>query len=107
MINTGPVDSRSPCSMRRSSLLARLPERPTEPAPVLLLQANFIERGLLLVFNAQHNCTDMTGQVQAIKLLAQAMRDEAFTAEQRRIGNMPRLTVIPALDRLEQVMGRY
>lgn len=74
-----------------------LPERFNEPALVFLLQANFITGGLLLVFSARHNCMDMAGQGQVIHLFAKACREEPFTAEELRIGNLPRRNAIPLL----------
>lgn len=75
-----------------------MPERFHEPAPVLLLQINFIHRGLLLVFSAQHNCMDMVGQAQVIRLFAQACRSEPFTEEQMMTGNAHRQNAIPLLE---------
>jgi hypothetical protein len=68
------------------------------PAPVFLLQANFIKGGLLLTFATQHNTMDMTGMAQMMHLLSKACHDESFTAEELRIGNLERNKLIPLLD---------
>jgi hypothetical protein len=47
-------------------------ETPSDPAPVLLLQANFIRGGLLLSIVACHGAVDIVGQVHMIRLLAKA-----------------------------------
>ena len=68
------------------------------PAPVFVLQANFIDGGLLLTFVTQHNTMDMTGMAQIMYLLSKACRNEPFTAEELRIGNLDRRNLIPLLD---------
>jgi hypothetical protein len=77
------------------------PERFEEPAPVFILQANFIIGGLLLVFSGQHNCMDMAGQGQIINLFAKATRGEAFTDDELRTGNLSRRDIIPLLKESE------
>ncbi|KIW66990.1 hypothetical protein PV04_06268 [Phialophora macrospora] len=68
------------------------------PAPVFLLQANFIKGGLLLTFATQHNTMDMTGMAQMMYLLSKACHDESFTAEELRTGHLDRDKLIPLLD---------
>lgn len=68
------------------------------PAPVLAVQANFIEHGLLLTFVTQHNVMDMTGMAEVIRLFSKACHDEPFTPEEIRIGNLDRRNLIPFLD---------
>ena len=75
-----------------------LPERFDEPAPVLLLQATIVDGGMTLVANGQHNCMDMRGQSQIIRLLAKACRNETYTREDLRLGNLPRADIIPPLE---------
>lgn len=58
--------------------------------PVLLVQASFVEGGLLLTFNAQHGSMDMAGQGQVVALFAKACRGEDFTKDEVEIGNMQR-----------------
>ncbi|KAJ4303693.1 hypothetical protein N0V90_002594 [Kalmusia sp. IMI 367209] len=73
-----------------------LPKRLDDPAPVLALQATFISGGLLLTFSAQHNCMDMTGQSQVIRLFAKACHEpSSFTTEELRIGTLTRKGIIP------------
>ena len=69
-----------------------------QDARVLLLQATFVAGGLLLTVNAQHNVMDMTGQGEIMRLLSKACRDEPFTNEEVRIGNLDRKNIIPLLD---------
>ncbi|KAF7554669.1 hypothetical protein G7046_g6747 [Stylonectria norvegica] len=69
-----------------------------EELPVLLVQANFIEGGLLLTINAQHGSMDMRGQGQISHLLAKACRGEAFAAEEVEVGNLHRKNHIPLLE---------
>ena len=68
------------------------------PAPIFVLQANFIDDGLLLTFVTQHNAMDMTGQAQVMYLLSKACYGQSFTDEESRIGNLPRHDLIPLLD---------
>lgn len=65
--------------------------------PVLVVQANLIQGGLLLTVNAQHGSMDMAGQAQVIALLAKAMRGEAFSKAEIEGGNVTRRDVIPLL----------
>lgn len=71
---------------------------PTDPEPVLILQANLINGGFILTVNAQHATMDMTGQGEVIRLLSKACNGESFTEEELATGNFPRKTVVPLLD---------
>ncbi|KAH6886951.1 trichothecene 3-O-acetyltransferase [Thelonectria olida] len=71
---------------------------PSEPEPVLLLQVNWIEGGLILTVNGQHACMDMTGQGEVIRLLSKACRNEPFTDEELAAQSLARDTVVPFLD---------
>ncbi|KPM36549.1 Trichothecene 3-O-acetyltransferase [Neonectria ditissima] len=71
---------------------------PSDPEPVLLLQANYVDGGLVLTVNGQHGCMDMTGQGEVIRLLSKACSGDAFTEEELTVGNFPRKGVIPLLD---------
>ena len=82
-------DDIAPCMTFRQSQ--------EDPAPVFLLQANFVIGGVLLVFNGLHSCMDMAGQAQLISLFSKACRDEGFSAEELSAGNVPRRNVIPLL----------
>lgn len=69
-----------------------------DPAPVLLLQANFITGGLLLTIVASHSTMDMAGQAQIIRLLSKACGNEEFTVEEVKNGNLDRRNIIPLFD---------
>ena len=69
----------------------------SDPAPVLLLQANFIRGGLLLAIVACHGAMDIVGQVHMIRLLSKACRDEPFSAEEVMNGNRDRGNLFPLL----------
>lgn len=71
---------------------------PDTDRPVLLVQANFVEGGLLLTFNAQHGSMDMAGQGRVITLFAKACRGEEFTKDEIETGNMQRIDRIPLTD---------
>jgi len=76
--------------------------RPTLPGldendtPVFMVQANFVQGGVLLVFNAQHNCMDLRGQARLIELFAQACRGRDFSSEELELANMTQYRLTPA-----------
>lgn len=72
-----------------------------EALPVFLIQANFIEGGLLLTFNGQHGAMDMAGLSEVMRLFAKACRKEAFTAEELEVGNRRRRDVVALLGEYE------
>jgi len=82
----------------RMTLAGGLGETLLDPAPVLLLQANFITGGLLLTIVASHSTMDIVGQFQMIYLLSKACRNEPFTGEEVINGNLDRRNLIPLLD---------
>ncbi|KPI37349.1 Trichothecene 3-O-acetyltransferase [Cyphellophora attinorum] len=57
------------------------------PWPILVIEANYIDGGLLLAFSTQHTGADMTGQGRIITYFAQALRHESFDPEDVREGN--------------------
>ncbi|KAH7911397.1 transferase family-domain-containing protein [Hygrophoropsis aurantiaca] len=69
-----------------------------DPAPVFLIQANFITGGLLLTFDSHHNAMDKSGQYQVMRLFSKACRGEQFTSDELSSGNLPRRDLIPLLD---------
>lgn len=71
---------------------------PDAERPVLLIQTNFVQGGLLLTFNSQHGSMDMAGQAQVITLFAKACRGEDFTEGEVETGNMQRVDHIPLAD---------
>lgn len=73
-------------------------ETPSDPAPVLLLQVNFITGGLLLTIVASHSTMDIVGQGQTMHLLSKACRNEPFMSEEVMDGNLDRRNLIPLLD---------
>lgn len=70
----------------------------TSSLPVFLVQANYIQGGLLLSINGHHGTMDMAGQAQVMHLFAKACRSEPFTSSEIAVGNMDRRTVIDLLD---------
>ena len=97
------VQKRAPFSMLDGNILAPrkgLPssyDKEEEPAPVFIIQANFVKNGLLLTFAAQHNIMDMNGQGHLITLFAKALRGESFTQTELTEGNRDRRNLIPLL----------
>ncbi|KAF2725166.1 hypothetical protein K431DRAFT_281132 [Polychaeton citri CBS 116435] len=92
-----------PMSMLDENLIAPRntlpkPEEFNMDSPVFLVQANFIEGGLILTFNGQHQAMDMTGQGQVISLLSKACNNVAFTASELETGNLARRNLVPHLD---------
>ena len=65
---------------------------------VFVVQATFIQGGVLLTFVAQHNTMDMVGQEEVIRLLSKACRGEAFTAEELSNASTTRHDAVPFLD---------
>lgn len=55
-----------------------------ECAPVFLLQLSFINGGVVLCVNAQHNVMDMVGQGHIMNLLSKARHGEQFSDEEVR-----------------------
>lgn len=81
---------------------------------VFLIQATFIPGGLILTLVGHHGSMDMVGQGQVIRWFSQACRNEPFSEEDIRIGNMSRPNLIPRftsdeenqeLDRLETILS--
>ncbi|KAK6527328.1 hypothetical protein TWF281_010514 [Arthrobotrys megalospora] len=70
----------------------------TEPQPVCLVQATFIEGGLIFSFLAHHAVMDGIGEGIMMKLLNKACRKEQFTDDELMIGNAPRKDIVPLLD---------
>lgn len=66
--------------------------------PVLLVQANIISGGLIVVFGGNHSAMDMPGQAQIIRWFDKACRNEVPTPAELETGNMQRGNLIPLLD---------
>ena len=67
------------------------------PQPVLIIQANFIEGGLLLCFAGMHMAMDGNGLGQVIRLFAKACRGEELTASELQDGNLATGDIVPNL----------
>ncbi|KAA8906626.1 hypothetical protein TRICI_005126 [Trichomonascus ciferrii] len=78
--------------------LTTMPKGPNAIFPVLSLQANFIEGGLILSVVAAHNAMDFVGQGHLIRLLSKACNGEDFTKEEMEWGNSVRTEIVPLLD---------
>lgn len=87
-----------PFSMLDEKVIAprpTLPDLDEDDTPVFMVQVNFVQGGVLLVFNAQHNCMDLRGQAQLIEHFAQACRGHDFTPEQLELANMTECRLTP------------
>ncbi|KAJ5910074.1 hypothetical protein N7504_004717 [Penicillium tannophilum] len=98
------VEANAPCSMIDGNLIAPYPgfpasyqDSPENPAPIIAIQANFVQGGLLLNFSAQHNIIDASGMMQVIQLFATAMRGDEFAPSTVEEGNRDRTKVIPLI----------
>ncbi|KAJ6013605.1 trichothecene biosynthesis acetyltransferase [Penicillium herquei] len=69
----------------------------TDPAPVLALQVNLVEGGILVDCAAQHNVLDMMGIEQCLTLLATAMNGEKLPTYALEQANRDRRSVISLL----------
>lgn len=98
------VDAGAPMSMLDGEILSSRDGIPygydesIEPAPVLLIQANFIEGGVLVTFAGQHNILDMNGLAQLIRLFARVSHGESLTQLELEQGNRDRRNVIRLLN---------
>lgn len=75
--------------------------RPDEPAPVFLVQANFVEGGLLLVVCGLHSCMDMAALGHIISLFAKTCRGEDLSAEDIGAANVRGADALPLLSAAE------
>ncbi|KAH6910716.1 trichothecene 3-O-acetyltransferase [Coprinopsis sp. MPI-PUGE-AT-0042] len=91
-----------PMGMLHESVIASrytLPGGPNEDTnPVLLVQATFIQGGLILTFMGQHQAMDVVGLGELMHLLSMACHNESFTEEQMVTMNLPRHDAIPLLE---------
>ncbi|KAL9639039.1 MAG: hypothetical protein Q9164_001174 [Protoblastenia rupestris] len=72
-------------------------ESESDPAPVMVVQANFVQGGLLLDAATQHNFIDGGGLFHCMRLFAKAMRNEEFSDLEIQQGNRDRRNLIPLL----------
>ncbi|KAL8383395.1 hypothetical protein RB595_006921 [Gaeumannomyces hyphopodioides] len=70
---------------------------PDAVAPVLVLQANFIDGGLVLTVCSNHTTMDMTGLGIVIGYIAKACRGESLTSEEVAQANQDRRDAVPLL----------
>ncbi|KAI3394113.1 hypothetical protein diail_3237 [Diaporthe ilicicola] len=68
-----------------------------EPAPVLVIQANMIEGGIVLCFQGNHHTMDMNGMAHMMKLYSKALRGESFSDDEIKHGNRERGNAIKLL----------
>ncbi|KAL2213778.1 hypothetical protein CC79DRAFT_78008 [Sarocladium strictum] len=65
--------------------------------PVFIVQANFVEGGLLLCFASMHNALDMNGQGTVLKQFATAGRGEEFDPKLVAVEKKDANTIVPLL----------
>lgn len=75
----------------------------SEHNPVFLLQATYIDGGLLLTFLGHHQAIDGTGLAQIVSLLSKACNGEPFTEEEKIMGNMERDNIVPLFSEIERL----
>ena len=99
------VERGCPISMLDGALLCPLPSFPLSydeaqigPAPVVAVQASFINGGLILNFSNQHNAMDASGIFVFIALLAAALQGQALPPDVVQAANLDRSSVIPLLE---------
>ncbi|KAJ4413606.1 hypothetical protein N0V82_008428 [Gnomoniopsis sp. IMI 355080] len=79
-----------------------------QPAPVLEIQANFVQGGLIVVFQGNHNIMDMNGMGHIFELYASSLRGEPFTEVEVVAGNQDRRNIVKLLDPAQLPdMSRY
>ena len=105
------LEARGPFTLLDGKTLAPVKAFPetykdseSDPAPVIAIQANFIQGGLLLDAAVQHNFIDGSGLFQCMRLLAKAMRGEEFSALEIQQGNRDRRNLIPLLSPNEPML---
>ena len=96
-------NSNFPSSLLDGEILTNLKGPPMhvgeDPAPVFMLQANFIRGGLLLCFAGEHSTMDGQGLGQLIRMFSQACHNIPPTNEEVEQGNRSHKNIIPLLDK--------
>ncbi|PSK46538.1 Isotrichodermin C-15 hydroxylase [Elsinoe australis] len=90
-----------PFSMLNESVIAPCPtlsHTVDGPVAVFLVQANFIDGGLLLTFNAAHDVMDLVGQGFLLSMLDKICNGASISEEEEFIGNPQRETMLSLLD---------
>jgi hypothetical protein len=70
---------------------------PFEARPALLVQANIVHDGVVLVFSGDHAAMDMPGLFQIIHWFSKACHDVPLASTEIETGNMSRRNLIPLL----------
>ena len=94
-------ESGYPVSMLEESIFAPRPGAiaiPLEARRVLLVQANIVHDGLILVFSGDHAAMDLSGLFQIVRWFSGACHDVSLTSTELTTGNMSRRDLIPLLD---------
>lgn len=94
--------SKAPASLLDGDLLAPMKSLSAvidfaKPAPVLVIQANFVAGGILLCFAAMHNVFDGTGLGKLIRHFATVCRGEKISDADLAAGNLARFKLFPML----------
>ena len=96
------IKAKGPISLLDENILCPVPgfplsynESDIDPAPVVIVQANFIEGGLLLNFSFQHNIMDMTGLFTFMSHLATTTQRMEISAQAIKNANLERRKVVP------------
>ena len=71
---------------------------PLVKRPVLMVQANIVHDGLVLVFSGDHAAMDMPGLFQIVRWFSKACHNVHLTSKEIVTGNMSRRDLIPLLD---------
>ncbi|KAI0842744.1 hypothetical protein F5Y06DRAFT_291742 [Hypoxylon sp. FL0890] len=98
----------APAWMLDGKILAPWPSLPqyhgiVGPVPVIGLQANFIQGGLILNVSAHHTIIDGTGITQLARLLATALNGDEIPASYIDQANRDRSCVVPLIPRGDPV----
>ncbi|KAI0173027.1 hypothetical protein GGR52DRAFT_547068 [Hypoxylon sp. FL1284] len=90
-----------PASMLPAELLEPWTSLPTTStaslAPVVALQLNFIQGGVILTISTHHSIIDASGIISFRQLLAAVLNDEDISKEELAAANLDRAQVIPLL----------
>jgi hypothetical protein len=77
--------------------LSSLYDLAKSPEPVVVLQLNYLNGGLVLTFTAAHNSMDMNGLGKLIELFGKVSRGESLTKEEMEWGDSERKNVVRLL----------
>ncbi|KAI0202398.1 putative trichothecene 3-O-acetyltransferase [Astrocystis sublimbata] len=95
-------ESGFPMATLKESIVAprvtRIVPSDSVPEEVFTLKATIINGGLILTFSGHHQAMDGIGQAQIMSLFSKACRNESFTEEELKFGNLAPENAIPVLD---------